>query len=304
MAINYPEAATTRFRNIMRQGPFLAAGTFDALSSHLVQKVGFEVGYISGLSVEATQLASADIGMLTRPEMAQQAARIVRAADIPFICDIDTGFGDGMHIAETIRAFERVGVAAVHIEDQQDPKTCPNLEVPKVLPLERALSRLRIALDARTDPDFCIIARTDADAVSFDEAVYRANAYLDLGADMVLAPLMVVNGKRLKSLPPNDQFEWLTKLVREVDGPLIGFVVPEGYRASDLMDAGYKGIISAASAVDATATALIQLYEDLLGNGNGNGFFSERPRDERVVGEGLAKSLGIEEAQALRSRFN
>jgi len=293
-----PTAPTMRgpeqLRGLLAAGGVLAPGCFDAFSAHLVQSTGFSAAYISGLAVEATQFASPDIGLITRPEMVAHASRIVEAIDIPVICDADTGFGDGLQIHKMVGQFQRAGVAAIHIEDQASPKGCPTYAPAKVLPLQDARARVRTALQARTDPNFVIIARTDADSVSFDEVVLRSNEYLAEGADLALAPLIYLDGEPLSKQGPAKQFEWLSRLAKEVTGPLAGFAIPAGYRADDMFEAGYAMVIEATTPFRVAATALLHALEEFSKTGSLQRFLATQPLDPRVVGYELARSLGME----------
>jgi 2-methylisocitrate lyase-like PEP mutase family enzyme len=288
---------------LLSTGGVLAPGCFDAFSAHLVQRTGFDVVYISGLAVEATQFASPDIGLVTRPEMVAHAARIAEAVDIPIICDADTGFGDGLQIQKTVRQFERAGVAAIHIEDQASPKGCPTYAPAKVLPLEAARARVAAAVQARTDPDFVLIARTDADSVSFDEVISRANEYIAAGADMALMPLMYLDGQKLAERDPAEQYKWWSRLAQEVDGPVAGFAIPPGYRAEDMFEAGIAMIISATVVFQSAATAMLQVLEEFAKSGTPQVFLGTRPLDPRILGYELAKSLGIEEDRQAQLSF-
>ena len=161
---------------------------------------------MTGLGVEATQLGAPDLGLLTMSEIADHAARMASALDIPIFADIDTGFGGVLNVGRTIRAMERGRrLRGVHIEDQALPKRCPLLAGRKVVSRGAGVDRLKAALDARTDPDFVIVARTDADTISFNETIDRANLYMETGADMVMPIIMAIDGTAYFSLPPEEQ---------------------------------------------------------------------------------------------------
>jgi 2-methylisocitrate lyase-like PEP mutase family enzyme len=163
----------------------IAPGCFDGLSARLVQEAGFEAAYLSGGAV-ARSMGIPDIGLVTMSESLERAAQVVAAITLPVIADADTGYGNAINLVRTVREFERTGVAAIHIEDQITPKRCGHLDGKEVVTLREMESKLRAALTARTDPDFCIIARTDARGVhGFDEAIKRGRAYAGLGADAV-----------------------------------------------------------------------------------------------------------------------
>lgn len=170
---------------LARKRLLLAPGAFDGLSARLVEEAGFEAVYLSGGSV-ARSTGVPDLGLMTMAEVIERARQIVSAVQIPVIADADTGYGNALNVVRTVREFERAGVAAIHIEDQVTPKRCGHLEGKEVISLEEMVGKLRAALEARTDNDFAIIARTDARAVhGLDEAIQRGKAFAALGADAV-----------------------------------------------------------------------------------------------------------------------
>jgi 2-methylisocitrate lyase-like PEP mutase family enzyme len=163
----------------------VAPGCFDGLSARLVEEAGFEAAYLSGGAV-ARSMGIPDIGLVTMSETIERAAQVISAVTIPVIADADTGYGNAVNLVRTVREFERVGVAAIHIEDQITPKRCGHLDGKEVIPLAEMEMKLAAALKTRTDPDFCIIARTDARGVhGFDDAIERARAFAKLGVEAV-----------------------------------------------------------------------------------------------------------------------
>lgn len=292
-----------RVRDLLASGPVHAGGCFDALSGRLVEEAGYPVAYISGLAVEATQLASADIGLITRTEMVMHAARIAGAVGIPVLCDVDTGYGDVVNIGRTVREFERAGIAGIQIEDQTDPKTCPLLGSPDVLPVDVATRRIVAAAEARTDPDFLIIGRTDAYELSFNEVVWRANAYLAAGADIALSPLKEVDGKPLAGLPVDEQIKWHSRYCAEIDGPVLGMHVPPGCAVADMFELGYRMMVLPTLALQAAATVIRSVLTATYVAGSVEQWFAEHPRDTDVVGEGLLRFLGAERDVAVQQRL-
>jgi len=171
---------------LLRRNKLLVApGCFDGLSARLVQEAGFEAAYLSGGAV-ARSMGIPDIGLVTMSESIDRAVQVVAAINIPIIADADTGYGNAVNLVRSVREFERAGVAAIHIEDQITPKRCGHLDGKEVISLSEMAKKLEAALATRTDPDFCIIARTDARGVNgFDDAVKRANAFAKLGVDAI-----------------------------------------------------------------------------------------------------------------------
>jgi 2-methylisocitrate lyase-like PEP mutase family enzyme len=170
---------------LQRDKLLVAPGCFDGLSARLVEEAGFEAAYLSGGAV-ARSMGIPDIGLVTMSESIERAVQVVAAIKIPIIADADTGYGNAVNLVRTVREFERAGVAAIHIEDQITPKRCGHLDGKEVIPLAEMEMKLEAALKARTDPDFCIIARTDARGVNgFDDAIQRARAFAKLGVDAI-----------------------------------------------------------------------------------------------------------------------
>jgi 2,3-dimethylmalate lyase len=170
---------------LMRQRLLVAPGCFDGLSARLVETAGFEAGYLSGGAV-ARSMGIPDIGLVTLSETIERAAQVVATVKLPIIADADTGYGNAVNLVRTVREFERVGVAAIHIEDQITPKRCGHLEGKEVISLAEMEKKLEAALVTRSDPDFCIIARTDARAVNgFEDAINRGQAFAKLGVDAI-----------------------------------------------------------------------------------------------------------------------
>jgi len=173
-------------RQLLRREKLLVApGCFDGLSARLVEEAGFEAVYLSGGAV-ARSMGIPDIGLVTMSEVIERAAQVVSAIKIPIIADADTGYGNATNLVRTLREFERVGVAAIHIEDQITPKRCGHLDGKEVIPLAEMEKKLEAAIASRSDPDFGIIARTDARGVhGFDNAIGRARAFAKLGVDAI-----------------------------------------------------------------------------------------------------------------------
>ncbi|MET4701719.1 2-methylisocitrate lyase-like PEP mutase family enzyme [Constrictibacter sp. MBR-5] len=163
----------------------VAPGAYDAVSAKLIERAGFPVAYIGSYATAASELGLPDVGILTRDDLVRRAATVAAAVGVPVIADAENGFANAANIWRTVEAFERAGVAGIHIEDQEFGK---HADVPQVLaPLDTMLQKIRAAVDARQDPNFLIIARTDAVLAQKDvgEAVRRMQAFVEAGADMV-----------------------------------------------------------------------------------------------------------------------
>jgi 2-methylisocitrate lyase-like PEP mutase family enzyme len=179
--------STQRLRELLaRPGATMAPGVADALNARLVKRHGFEAIYMTGAGTTAVRLGMPDVGLLTMTEMIDNAGRIAEASGLPLVADADNGYGGVLNVRRTIQGYERAGVAGVHLEDQVIPKRCGHLAGKQVVPVEEAVAKIRAAADARIDPDFVIIARTDAVAVEgFDAALERAAKYREAGADVL-----------------------------------------------------------------------------------------------------------------------
>ena len=170
---------------LARKRLLVAPGAFDGLSARLVEEAGFEAVYLSGGAV-ARSMGVPDIGLLTMSEVLERAAQVVSAVTVPVIADADTGYGNALNLVRAVREFERIGVAAIHIEDQVTPKRCGHLEGKEVISLEEMEKKLEATFASRTDPEFAIIGRTDARAVhGLKDAIRRARSFARLGVDAV-----------------------------------------------------------------------------------------------------------------------
>jgi 2,3-dimethylmalate lyase len=185
--LSRPAAARPRLRELLaRPEPLLAPGAYDALSARLIEQAGFDVVYMTGFGSTASLVGRPDVGLLTGTEMVDNARRIVAAVDLPVIADADTGYGNAINVVRTVQAYEQAGVAGIHLEDQVMPKKCGHMSGKAVIPAGEMMGKIRAAVAARRDPDFVLIARTDAAAVEgLPAALDRARAYAGAGADVL-----------------------------------------------------------------------------------------------------------------------
>ena len=221
-----------KFRQLLTSGEFfIAPGAYDALTARLVERAGFEVVYATGAGISNSQLAMPDIGLCTMNEILEQTRKMVSAVQIPLVADIDTGFGNAVNLYRTIREFERAGAAALQIEDQVSPKRCGHFNGKQIVPFDEAVAKIKAAVEAREDPNLTIIARTDAIAVAgMDEAMRRAKAFLEAGADM----LFVEAPNSREELAFAGQYLPGLKIANIVEGGRTPVV-----SAQDLADMGY-----------------------------------------------------------------
>ena len=229
MAIN---TAGGRLREMMRgDGMVVAPGAYDGITANFIKAAGYDVIYMTGSGTSAA-LGYPDYGLATMSEMVANASRIVGATGLPLIADADTGYGNELNVTRTVREYERHGVAAIHIEDQEFPKKCGHLDDKEVIPQEAFFAKLRAAAAARRTEHFVIIARTDARAVNgFDDAIARANGALRNGADVVF-------------FEAAQTVEEVAQVPKLVDGPCLLNIVHKGKTPKvELRDAeamGYK----------------------------------------------------------------
>jgi len=234
----------------------VAPGAYDAITARLVEQAGFAAVYMTGAGTAAT-LGYPDYGLVTMSEMAENAARIVRAVSVPVIADADTGYGNELNVVRTVREYERAGVAALHLEDQGFPKRCGHLDDKEIVPREDWLAKIRAAVSAKSDPDFMVIARTDARAgMGLEEAIERANLALAAGADMafVEAPQTL---EEVAAVPKQVKGPCLFNLVwrgKTPDVPL-DEVEKLGYRLAIVPGLLFKTVIGACDAALAALKA-------------------------------------------------
>jgi len=266
----------------------IAPGAYDGLTAKLVAQAGFPAVYMTGAGTSVSQ-GYPDFGLLTMSEMVENAARIVRAVDVPVIADADTGYGNELNAFRTVQEYETRGVAAIHIEDQVSPKKCGHLDDKEVIPREDYIAKIRAAVAAKRDRDFMIIARTDARAVAgLDEAVARANAALQAGADMafVEAPQTM---QELADVPKRVAGPCLLNVVRGGKTPEIDLRQAQqmGYRLAIVPGLLLKAVIGACDDVLAELKAT---------------HVHPVPRHDMTVREAFNR-VGAEEWDALRTRF-
>lgn len=208
-----PKRASTRLRELIAHGPTLyVPGCYNAMSARVLESAGFSAIYMTGYGTSLSLTGLPDVGLTTMSEMVANARYIASAVGVPLIADADTGFGNAINVIRTIREYIGAGVAGIHMEDQVSPKRCGHVAGRLVIPMEEAVGKIRAAVDARAeyDPDFVLIARTDARGASggsLDEAIRRANAFLAAGADLAF-----IEGPT--------SAEEVRRICREVDGPV------------------------------------------------------------------------------------
>ncbi|MGA7275765.1 MAG: methylisocitrate lyase [Candidatus Udaeobacter sp.] len=231
---------SSRLRELIAHGSILMPGVPNAAMARQVEQVGFDAVYVSGAGMANATAGVPDIGLLTLMEVAHLAGHIAKAIKIPAIVDADTGFGGAENVARTIRELESAGLAGCHIEDQEFPKRCGHLAGKSIVDVDEMVGKIKAAIGARRDPDFMIIARTDARAVEdFDRTVERAEEYVAAGADAIFP-------EALQSL------EEFRDFAKEIGAPLLANMTEFGKSPllsfHDLMELGYRMVIFPMSA--------------------------------------------------------
>ena len=263
----------------------VAPGVPDALAARLVARAGFPAVYASGGAI-ARAMALPDLGLLSMSEVVDRVRPIVEAVDIPVIADADDGYGNPLNVRRTVAAFERAGVAALHLEDQAAPKKCGHLDDKALIPAQEFAQKLRAARDAAT-PDLVLIARTDAIAVEgFDAAIQRAHLYHDAGADLLF----------VEAPESEDQ---IVRIAQELPGPKLINMFHGGktplLSTQRLAELGYRIVIIPSDLQRAALHAMAEVLRALKRDGDSHAFaermvsFQER---EEIVGTETFLALG------------
>jgi 2,3-dimethylmalate lyase len=250
--------ATERLRELLASpGILVGPGVHDGLSARLAEQAGFESIFITGLGLEAVRLGSPDLGLMSMTDVVSTAEGIANCVRVPSVCDADTGYGGVLNVYRTVRAFERAGVAGIHLEDQRLPKRCGGLPGKVLVSSDDMVATIRAALDARLDKDFVIIARSDAKSQGLAEVIRRLNIYLEAGADVAMV-----------AEPGNYTVDELRELCRRVDGPMCCVAGQAGAEETLLSVAeferlGVKVLMYPITALVVAARAMAEMYATL-----------------------------------------
>jgi 2,3-dimethylmalate lyase len=285
--------ATTRLRTRLAQpGLLVAPGAYDALSARLIAQAGFPAVYMTGFGTAASVLGQPDVGLLTMSEMVSRAAALAAVVgDLPLIADADTGYGNPINVRRTVREYERAGVAAIHIEDQVWPKKCGHMEGKQVIPSDEMVQKIRAAVEARQDPDFVIIARTDANAVyGLEDALRRGRAYRDAGADVIFieAPRSMEELRSIAQAFPDVPL--LYNWAESGKTPLLSL--------EEIHTLGFKLVIFPVSLLFAATRTLLDLLEVLK-----QGKIPTARAEGTVTFAQFTDHVGLPDIQALERRY-
>lgn len=238
----------------------MVPGAFDAASARLAERAGFSALYVSGAATANGFAGLPDIELLSMPELVDIAGRIARSVSVPVVADADTGFGGPLHVRRTVQEFERAGLAAIHIEDQRTPKRCGHLADKQLVSQDEMAAKVRAAATSRVSEDFVVIARSDARAVEgLEEAIERARAYVDAGADAIFP----------EALQSEEEFAAFREAL---DVPLMANMTEFG--RTPMLDRdrfeelGYSLVIYPVTALRAALQAAREVYEHLAAKGN------------------------------------
>lgn len=285
-----PMKTTTRLRELLSApGIIVAPGAYDCLTAKLIEREGFAAVYMTGAGTAVTRLGKPDLGFATLTEMVSSAGSITSTVSIPLIADADTGYGGPLNVYRTVQEYQRVGVAALHIEDQVFPKRCGHLDGKQVIPMEEMAVKIRAATEARTDDDFVIIARTDALAVTgLDDTLRRCEAYVEAGADVLFVEALRTP-------------EEIDRVVRELDVPLLYNFVEHGKSpllpVPELQRLGFKIVIFPGSIMLAVGALVRRILGEIKQYGT-----TEALLDRMSDVVGLFDSVGLSDMLALEAR--
>lgn len=275
---------SARLRAALRARTVVMPGAFNALAARAIEHAGFEGIYLSGGALANSLLGMPDVGLTTLSEAADHAARCAAVTTVPIIADADTGFGGPENAARTVVEFERAGLSGLHLEDQEFPKRCGHLAGKRLVPPEELCAKLAAAVAARRDPDFLIIARTDARGVtSYDDAVARAQAYLAAGADMIFP----------EALRSREEF---ARFARDVQVPLLANMTEFGqtpYLTVDEFAAlGYRLVIFPVTLQRAAMKAVVEMLDVLKRTGTQQSLL-ERMQTRQELYDLLGYDMGV-----------
>jgi 2,3-dimethylmalate lyase len=283
---------TAQFRYLLERSDQItvAPGAYDALTARMIEVSGFEAVYMTGAGVSYSSLAQPDIGLLTGTEMATRAAQIARAVDLPVIADGDTGYGNAINVIRTVQEYERAGVAAIQLEDQEMPKKCGHLANKNLISPAEMVGKIEAAVYARRDPDFGIVARTDAIGVNgLEDALKRAQAYAGAGADVIFveAPR---SREEMKAINQAVTKPTLANMVEKGQTPLMP--------APELQELGFRIVIFPGAIVRFLVKNGLDFLASLKNAGSTN------PMLDSMFGfEELNNLLGMPKIKELEQRF-
>ena len=288
MSTDQRPAASVLRERLAEDRILVAIGVHDGLTARLAERAGFEAFYHGGYAVAAHQYGMPDIGLVGLSEMVENLLRVVNVSTVPVITDADTGYGEIPGVRRTVREMERAGAAAIQLEDQVFPKKCGHMDGKEVVPRDEMVLKVRAAVEARSEDDLVIIARTDAlQPNGLDDAIERCNAYAEAGADVVF-------------VDAPGSAEELAEVADRVEGVSLANMSETGrtpvMTAAELEAMGYGVVIFPSPQVRIFAQAYEELCRELLERGGTAGVL-----DRMMDFEEVNRLLGVEEWQASQS---
>lgn len=268
----------------------VAPGAHDALTAKIIEMTGFKAVYMTGYGQAASHLGTPDVGLLTMTEMLSRASNFASAVNVPVIADGDTGFGNAINVMRTVRQYEMAGVAAIQLEDQVAPKKCGHMTGRQVIPMEEMVGKIKAAVEARQNPDFVIIARTDARTVhGIEEAIRRGKAYEEAGADVIFIE-SPESEEEMKLITTSFNVPVLANMVEGGRTPLLS--------SKELEDLGYNLVIFPTASTYITAQAMKNLMVELKDKGTTKGLV-----DQMIPFPEFNKLIGLTEIRDLEAKF-
>lgn len=265
-----------------------APGVYDGLTARIAANQGFDAVYMTGFGTAAA-FGLPDIGLLTMSEMVANAARIAEAVDIPLIADADTGYGNPINVVRTVQEYEKAGIAAIHIEDQTWPKRCGHTSGKSIIETEDMVGKIKAAVDTRKDPNFLIIARTDAIATDgFDKAIERSHRYAEAGADMLF----------VEAPTDKEQTGKIPELLSPIPTLLNLAPLTPSFTREEIQEMGYSLAIYPGVCLAPMVAACTSELKDL----NETGEPSHVENLLQIFGE-LVRLLGVEDYRALEEKY-
>lgn len=284
---------TTLLRKMIEEpGIIVAPGAYDALSAKIAETIGFKCIIHTGYGTAASKAGLPDVGLISFGEMVERVREIATAVNIPVIADGDTGYGNAVNVYRTVQEYIRAGAAAILLEDQLWPKRCGHMLGKAVISVEEMVGKIKAAVDARNelDPDFIIIARTDAIAThGIDEAIRRAEMYKDAGADVIF----------VEAIPTIEDAE---RIVKEVNAPLLLNLIEGGktplLTVKEAEDLGFKIVIFPLTALYATTKAMMECLKILKETGNPRKYL-----DKLITFHDFNKIVGLDKIRKLEQTY-
>ncbi|MDO4554195.1 MAG: isocitrate lyase/PEP mutase family protein [Lachnospiraceae bacterium] len=268
----------------------VAPGAHDALTAKIIGKLGFDAVYMTGYGQSASHLGQPDVGLMSMSEMVMRAANMVEAAGVPVVADADTGFGNAVNVMRTVKEYEKAGVAVIQLEDQVMPKKCGHMIGRQVVALDEMVGKIKAAVDARVNPDFMIMARTDARTTQgIDAAIERGLAFKEAGADIVF----------IESPESEDEMKLINA---KIPGLTLANMV-EGGRTplltnDKLESLGYNLVIYPTASTYVTTKAMVDLWEGLKKDGTTANLI-----DSMIPFEQFNDLIGLKEIREIESKY-